>query len=304
MNVLMKHLPCLLCAVVFAPIVLFAQTGNVSHRFLKSGCGAGSVAIVAKNGVVEWEYPLATESSDSWLLDDGNILFSFKAGVREVKPDKSTVWEFLAPAGSEIQGCQPLEENLYLVAESRPDGVTVLYEMDRTGKISKSMKITLGGGAHSQIRQIRKTPQGTYLACQQKGGGKAMEFDGEGKMLRKFPGGRFVAERLPSGNTLIGCGDEHRVIEVDPQDKIVWEVNQNDIPGNTLGFAAGVVRLANGNTVICNWSGHGGIKDQPSVFEINPEKKVVWEVKDPKMKLISCIRILDEPTLTPAIPSK
>ena len=282
---------------------LFGQT--VGHRFLKSGCRAGSIAIVAKDGTVEWEYPMPTESSDSWVLPNGNVFFSFKAGVREVKPDQSTLWEFQAPKGSEIQGCQPLGDNLYLVAESRSDGVTALYEMDRIGKIHKTVEVQLGGNSHQQVRQIRKTPQGTYLACQQKGGGKAMEFDGEGKLLRTFVSGRFSAERLPNGNTLIGCGDEHRVIEVDPQDKIVWEVDQNDIPGNTLGFAAGVVRLPNGNTVICNWSGHGGSsKSQPSVFEINPEKKVVWEVTDPKMKLISCLRILDEETLTPTPPSK
>jgi len=298
----MKHLPLFLCVALLA-VSAPAQAQSVSHRFLKSGCGAGSIAIVAKDGTVEWEYPLPNESSDSWLLPNGNIFFSFKAGVREVKPDKSTVWEFPAPKGSEIQGCQPLGDNLFLVAESRSNGVTALYEMDRTGKINKTVELKLGGGSHAQVRQIRKTPQGTYLACQQRAGGKAMEFDAGGKVLRVFASGRFVAERLPNGNTLIGCGDDHRVIEVDPQDKIVWEVNQNDIPGNVLGFAAGVVRLANGNTVICNWPGHGGIKGQPSVFEITPEKKVVWEVKDPKLKMISCIRILGEKTLTPANPS-
>jgi len=283
----------------------FAQSPAVSHRFLKSGCGSGSVTIVGKDGVVEWDYPLPNESSDVWLLPNGNVFFSFKAGAREVRPDKSTAWEFLVPAGSETQGCQPLGENLFLVSESRPDGVTYLYETDRDRKISKTVELKLGGGAHSQVRQVRKTPQGTYLVTQQRGGGVAMEFDGSGKVLRTFVSGRFVAERLPNGNTLIACGDEHRVIEVDPQDKIVWEVNQNDIPGNILGFAAGVVRLGNGNTVICNWSGHkGAIKDQPAVFEITPDKKVVWEVKDPKMKLISCVQILGEETLTPALPSK
>ncbi len=282
----------------------FGQDGKVSHRFLKSGCGSRSIAIVAKDGTIEWEYPLANESSDSWLLPNGNVLFSFKAGVREVRPDKSIVWEFLGSHGSEVQGCQPLGENLYLVAESRADGVTRLYEMDRSRNIRKTLDLKLGGGAHTQVRQIRKTPQGTYLACQQRKDGRAMEFDGDGKVLRVFPSGRYVAERLPNGNTLIACGDEHRVIEVDPQDKIVWEVNQNDVAGNVIGFAAGVVRLPNGNTIICNWPGHGGMpKDQPQVFEITPDKKVVWEVRDARLNLISSIQILDEETVTPARPS-
>ncbi len=87
--------------------------------------------------------------------------------------------------------------------------------------------------------------------------------------------------------------DGHRVIEVDPQDRVVWEVKQDDIPGNALGFVAGLQRLPNGNTVICNWSGHGGAKDQPQVFEITRDKKVVWEVRDPRLNLISSINILD-----------
>ena len=176
------------------------------HRCLVSGCGAGAVTMVGKNGAIEWEYPIASECSDCWKLPNGNLFFSYKEGVREVKPDKTTVWEFPAPAGCEIQGCQPLGDNRYLVAESHKDGMTLLYEMDSGRKIVKTVTLNLGGGSHQQVRQIRKTPQGTYLACQQRGGGKAMEFDGGGKLLHTFPSGRFVAERLPDGNTLIDAG--------------------------------------------------------------------------------------------------
>lgn len=301
----MKWLPLLLCTALLAPAVLHAQTGKVTHRFLKSGCNSGSVAIVARDGSIEWEYPIKPETSDAWVLPNGNILFAFKAGVREVNRDKATVWEYLGPAGSEIQGCQPLGGDLVLVGESYKDGTTNLYEMDRSKKVLKKLTLNLGGGSHTQIRQIRKTPQGTYLVTQQRKGGVAMEFDGTGKLVRKFPDGRYVAERLPDGNTLIACGDEHRVIEVDPNNNIVWEVKQNDIPGNQIGFASGLVRLPNGNTVITNWPGHGGVpKDQPQVFEITRDKKLVWEVRDPRLKMISTLQILDEPTVTPAIPSK
>jgi len=291
----MKPRSFLLAAALLFPFTLSAETGKVQHRFLKSGCNSGSVAIVAKDGTIEWEYPIAPETSDSWVLPNGNVFFAFKAGVREVKPDKSTVWEYYGPAATEIQGCQPLGPNLFLVGESYSNGITYLYEMDRAQTIHKAIKLELGGNAHGQIRQIRKTPQGTYLVTQQRNGGVAMEFDGDGKLVRKFQAGRYVAERLPNGNTLLACGDEHRVIEVDPQDKIVWEVNQNDIPGNILDFVSGVVRLPNGNTVITNWPGHSKVKkDQPQVFEITPDKKVVWEVKDPRLKMISSIQILDE----------
>ena len=149
------------------------------------------------------------------------------------------------------------------------------------------------GTPHNQFRQIRKTPQGTYLVTQMRGGGKVREFDARGKKVREFATGRYAAVRLPNGNTLLACADEHRVVEVDPRDRIVWQIGRDDVPGNTLGCVAGLHRLANGNTVVCNWSGHGGIKDQPQVFEVTRDLKVVWEVRDPKLNMISSIAILD-----------
>jgi hypothetical protein len=249
---------------------------------------------VAANGTIEWEYPITDETADSWILPNGNVVFSFLKGVREVKPDKTTVWEYVAPSGSEVQSCQPLANDLFLIGEAHGDGTSFLYEMGRDKKISKTITIkTTSTNAHDEFRQVRKTSTGTYLVTQQRTGGKAQEYDGTGKLLRTFPCGRYVAVRLPDGNTLIACGDDHRIIEVDPADKIVWEVKETDIPGNTLLFAAGLHRLANGNTVIANWSGHAGDPTQPQVFEITRDKKVVWQVKDAKLNLISSISIMD-----------
>jgi hypothetical protein len=270
------------------------STGPVSHRFLKSGHTSQSVAIVAANGSIEWEYPITDETSDSWLLPNGNVVFSFVKGVREVTPTKATVWEYLVPSGAEAQSCQPLPNDQFLVGEAHGDGTSFLYEMGRDKKITKTITIkTTSTNAHDEFRQVRKTSDGTYLVTQQRTGGKAQEYDGTGKLLRTFPCGRYVAVRLPDGNTLIACGDDHRIIEVDPADKIVWEVKETDIAGNTLLFAAGLQRLPNGNTVISNWSGHTGNPTQPQVFEITRDKKVVWEVKSAKLNLISSIAILD-----------
>jgi hypothetical protein len=278
------------------------STGPVSHRFLKSGHTSQSVAIVAANGSIEWEYPTTDETSDSWLLPNGNVVFSFVKGVREVTPAKTTVWEYLAPSGSETQSCQPLPNDQFLIGEAHGDGTSFLYEMGRDKKISKTITIkTTATNPHDEFRQVRKTSTGTYLVTQQRSGGKAQEYDGTGKLLRTFPCGRYVAIRLPDGNTLIACGDDHRIIEVDPADKIVWEVKENDVANNKLLFVAGLHRLANGNTVVANWSGHAGTPSQPQVFEITREKKVVWEVKDAKLNLISSISILDSDALVDGV---
>lgn len=262
------------------------------------------MAIVKADGSIEWEYPIDNETSDAWLLPSGNVIFAYAQGVREVKQDKTTVWEYPAPAGSETQSCQPLPNDLFLIGEAHDGGPSFLYEMGRDKKISKTITIQTAnmGAGHDQFRQVRKTPAGTYLITYQRDGGPAEEYDGDGKLLRTLPCGRFVAIRLSDDNTLISCGDNHRIIEVDPANKIVWDVQEKDIPGNQLLFVAGLQRLPNGNTVVANWSGHVGSVTQPQVFEITRDKKVVWQVSDAKLNLISSINVLDDDATVNGVP--
>jgi hypothetical protein len=67
----------------------------------------------------------------------------------------------------------------------------------------------------------------------------------------------YSAIRLANGNTLIGGGNNHSVLEVDRAGKIVWQVNQNDLPGITLAWITCVDRLPNGNTHIGNCQHRG-----------------------------------------------
>jgi hypothetical protein len=274
------------------------DTGPVKHRWLTSVAHPGPLAIITDAGAVEWSIDIADESNDAWVLPSGNILHAYRTGARELTPTKQVVWDYPAPAGSEIHGCQPLDNGNYLLGESHDGGLSYLREVDNTGAVKATVTVQADATltAHQQFREVRKTTPGTYLVTYM-GLGKARELDAQGKQLREFACGSFVATRLPDGNTLIACGDEHRVIEVDPQDKIVWEVDEKDVPGNVLGFAAGLQRLANGNTVIANWSGHGGDATQPQVFEITRDKKVVWEAKNPDLKLVSMVEILDPSAL-------
>ena len=77
-----------------------------------------------------------------------------------------------------------------------------------------------------------------------------------------------------NGNTLIATGNGHSVLEVTPQKKIVWKLEQRDLPGITLGWVTTLEVLPNGNYVIGNC--HAG-PENPLVIEINPvTRKVVW----------------------------
>jgi uncharacterized protein (AIM24 family) len=178
-------------------------------------------------------------------------------------------------------------------------GTSRIIEVDRGGKIAKEIKLTTKPEIrlHNQFRGTRKLANGHYVVCF-KGEGKIVELDGDGKVLREVsvPGDPHEVVALPNKNWLITCGDGHKVVEVDPSDKVVWELNENDLPNNPLRLMAGCQRLPNGNTLFCVYLGHGHIGEQPMVIEVTPDKKVVWEFADhAHFKTINQIMSLDVP---------
>jgi hypothetical protein len=109
-----------------------------------------------------------------------------------------------------------------------------------------------------------------------------------------FGNAAFSALRLPNGNTLIGTGNGHSVIEVTPEKKIVWEVHQKDLPGITLAWVTTLEVHPDGHIVIGNC--HAG-PDNPQLVEITRDKKVVWTYKDFKNfgDALSNSQVLDAP---------
>ncbi|OAT79826.1 hypothetical protein [Desulfotomaculum copahuensis] len=85
------------------------------------------------------------------------------------------------------------------------------------------------------------------------------------------------AQRLANGDTLITLPFE--IIEVSPAQKVVWSYGWGrPVAPGTPGFLANpvqAVRLANGNTLIVDQGFTGG-----RVFEITPQKQVVWQAGD------------------------
>lgn len=162
-----------------------------------------------------------------------------------------------------------------------------IIEVSRAGTIKKSITLQTKGA----IRLSRKTDEGTYLVADRKEQA-VHEYNGDGKLIRKIAavGNMYMAVRLKNGNTLIACASGNTIIEVDSKDKIVWQIKENDLPGIPLRDIAGIQRLSNGNTIICNWGGHGHIGEQAQIIEITPEKKVVCQIFDNK-KFITPLHI-------------
>ncbi|MDP6524294.1 MAG: hypothetical protein QGH15_08725 [Kiritimatiellia bacterium] len=249
------------------------STSSAGHPFVICDIHRQEILKVNASGKVTWRYP-APRAHDLWALKGGNILFSGPVtGVVEVTPDKREVWNFRAPKGEHVYACQPLPGGDVMVGiEGKPSRI---IEVGRGGEIKKTITLQTKGS----IRLSRKTHTGTYLIAERHGE-SIHEYDSTGKMIRRIAskGKVFMAARLKNGNTLIGTGTGHELVEVDPNDKIVWQVKENDLPGIPIRDAAGFQRLPNGNTVLCNWGGHGHVGKQTQIIEITPKKEVVWKV--------------------------
>lgn len=297
--------------------ILLASSAWAQRPIVCCDYGGGHVSILGADGKIEWQVD-AKNPQDCWRLPNGNILFAYLNGAKEVTRDKRVVWEYRQDLkvkssvvqkqkdgkvaikdmeeGVECHACQPLPNGNVLVVEC---GTSRIIEVDRGGKIVKEVKLVTKPDIrlHNQFRGTRKTKEGHYLVCF-KGEGKVVELDGDGKVLREVsvPGDPHEVVPLPNKNWLITCGDGHKVEEVDPAGKVVWELNENDLPGNPLRLMAGCHRLPNGNTIFAIYLGHGHIGEQPQFIELTPDKKVVWEFKDhANFKTINQVMALDDP---------
>jgi hypothetical protein len=83
------------------------------------------------------------------------------------------------------------------------------------------------------------------------------------------------------------------VIEVAPDGSTVWSVRGDELPGISLKFMAGLQRLPNGNTVMCNWLGHDNFGKAPHIIEVTRDKRVVWTFSDHQaMRTVSSVQLL------------
>jgi hypothetical protein len=275
----------LTCAFLLGSLASVAEAGDIAHSFLGVGKAMGAV-IVGEDNEVQWY--LDMPASDGWVLPNGNVLLALygttgfpNGGVVEVeRATKKIVFQYQAQQ-QEISTVQRLSDDRFLVAELGPHPRAAV--IDREGRIVSTTALQCQTeNFHMQTRMLRMLPNGNYIAphlldfavkeYEPRTGRVVRSFatDDRGREKRDWP---FTAIRLESGNTLIGCTNGNRVIEVDSAGKIVWSVDDEDLGEQLFNDACGVQRLPNGNTVITSFHNQG---DQVKLFEVTRDKKVVW----------------------------
>lgn len=297
------------------PLSSDAQDTSLSrHPFMYVGewdtrkPDAQSIFMV-KNGKIKWRYTLPLhnngkiqEFDDVTLLPDGNVVFAAmsKVGIVSTKTNK-IIWEFKCPEGTESHSCQPIGKDSVLIALNGVPGKLLIYNT-RQNKLLKEIPVpTAGTNTHGQFRHARMTKEGTFTTGLYKEK-LAVEIDANGRILWSAPAETpWAVIKLDNGNYLVS-GDGHGYTrEYDSKGNVVWEVTQKDVPFKLYNNQS-ALRLANGNTVICNWvagnSNYDEWKKTVQFFEVTPEKKVVWQVSswnNPDLGPCTYLQLLDEP---------
>ena len=302
----MTFFPRFTCAVLLSMTLSFTAASHSvfaqapKHSFLTADSSKGRIAIIDEHGKTAWEMKIGP-LHDLHLLSSGNVLLqSSWTKIVEIEPKSNkVVWEYDSATANgnagkklEVHAFQRLDNGLTIIAES---GVSRIIEVDKSGKIVNEMPLKVSAPhPHRDTRLVRKLASGNYLVCHE-GDGLVREYEPSGEIAWEFavplfgkepaPGHGveafgnqcFAALRLPSGNTLISTGNGHAVIEVTPAKKIVWKIDQNDLPGIQLAWVTTLQVLPSGNIVLGNC--HAGEKN-PQIIEVSRDKQVVWTFHD------------------------
>lgn len=251
----------------------------VPGRMLVAARDQGAVLVEA--GQVVKTYPTRGPCQDAWMLENGDVLATETVGVTRFDKDGKVLMRYTAVnRKSEIHACQPLPGGGVLVAESGPPR---LLELDAAGKVVKeiAVKDITHADPHLQMRAVRKNAKGEYgIISSAEMRVLMLNADGSTRTiidLTKLPQdiGRKHAHGfafLDNGHILVSTSYGGCFVELDAGGKLVWSLTPKDVPELGLKYAAGIQRLANGNTV-CTAS----MSPFP-IFEVTPSKQVVWKL--------------------------
>jgi hypothetical protein len=279
-----------------APFGTQISATGIKHSFLVTG---SLTAIIDEECRVVWKVPGG--SRDGFVLTNGNVLVSFKDNeVREYTRRGEVVFRYkISKRNKELGTAVRLDDGFTMVVERGPD--PRLVEVAPDGKIRVAIPLQPDtDNGHMQTRMARKLANGNYLVPHLLGFA-IKEYRADGTVVRTIRtdlaelGGReaenwpFTAIRLANGNTLVNLTHGNKTVEFDARGKVVWRVDNTHV-GGRFDDPCGGQRLANGNTVICAY--HQPHPDKAKLFEVNRDKQVVWEYKNPRLRGIHEVHVL------------
>ncbi|MGX1928808.1 beta-propeller domain-containing protein [Flagellimonas sp. 2504JD4-2] len=271
-----------LISFLLMPMFLLAQKSpsGISHSFFVAG--PQFTGIIDEAGEVVWDSQ-KRGARDGYVLKNGNILVCWASEVREYDAQKRVILSYKrSEKKMELGTAVRLRNGNTLITESGKKPRIV--EINKKGEVVKSTPLQPETeNVHMQTRMARKLKNGNYLVPHLLAFA-VKEYQPDGTIVNTFStdyedfGGRsaktwpFTAIRMKNGNTLVTLTNGNRVVELDADGNIVWQISNADFDGDPLVDPCGAQRLPNGNTVVASYGAKEGIK----LFEVDKDKNIVW----------------------------
>ena len=247
---------------------------------------------VNKLGEVIWEHSPEGKVWDFVMTEEKNLVYPIITGTKEVRCidfQKNPKWSW--PYASEFKEIVNITKHgSQLIVSGQQPPQAVLMNLD--GTIQKRLPIPARyKHHHGQLGNVYSVGNKRYLA-QLWGEGTALEVDETGNevwryQVSKSGDGRYPQGtvqdllRLKNGNTLLACGTQARLLEVNRSGEVVWEFTGSGYPELNFTNACNLQQLKNGAILVTNFlrgnSGRGA-----HAFILSPKKEITWTMSDHK----------------------
>ncbi|MFP6765229.1 MAG: hypothetical protein VB858_16495 [Planctomycetaceae bacterium] len=245
---------------------------------------------VDRRGKVIWEHSPEGKVWDFVLTDDNRLIYPVITDRQEVRCidfQKKQIWSWpYASDFREIINITKGPSQLIVSGQNPPQAIL----MDLDGTILRKLPIPARyRHHHGQLGNVYDVGHKRYLA-QLWGEGTALEVDENGKEVWRFQvpeygRGRYPEGtvqdllRLENGNTLLACGTQARLLEVNRAGKIVWEFNGQKHPELNFTNACNLQQLTGGSILVTNFlrgnSGRGA-----HAFRLSRDREITWMLTD------------------------
>ena len=267
---------------------------GIRHSIVISG--PRSFEINESDDIV-WEYDEGAR--DMSKLENGNYLITLHNRIVEVTLEKEIIWSYQSKLNDEFMSAQRLRDGKTLVTELGV--IPRLVEVSESGEISAVIPIQPEtDNVHMQSRMSRKLNNGNYLVPH-----RLMpfvkEYDKNGNVINSLRvdtpelggpeagNGTFEAIRLDNGSTVITCASGNRLVILDKEGNVEWQLTSSEV-GGQLQDVCGLQVLKNGNFLVSCYGNQ--TKDGLKMMEITREKEIVWTYQNPDVKYIHTVQVL------------
>jgi hypothetical protein len=156
---------------------------------------------------------------DGSAAPGGHFVFSTHRYIREIDPEKHTVWEYRVPAPVEVKSGVRLRGNRIAVLNSQEQAILELDPV--TGKIFRRIPVPAKGTDHTRYMLMRRTPEANYLVAL-RAEQRFVEVTPEGRVIHDYQASNLpvLAQRLADGSTL--CTGRFGLVKLDADWHPIW----------------------------------------------------------------------------------